>query len=313
MLLYLAKRLAMGIGTLVMAYALTFLLVHSTGSSPGAVKAGAEGTEEVVNELNEELGWNRPLPVQFVDGLGDLARLDLGTSLINGGDVKEDLKDRVPVTTSVAVLATLVSGVLGTLIGVAAAVRGGFAAKLANLGAGLALSIPAFWLGAILAYLLAIKFDIFPATGYTNLRDDPRGWLTSLALPVITLGVGSSAIVSRQAAVGMRDALAREHIMTLRAVGTPEWRIRYIHALRLAGLPIVAILGVQFVVIFGTSVVIERLFVLPGLGQAGQAAAASSDFTSLTGVVVVSAAVVVLMNLVLDVVLAALDPKLRTR
>lgn len=311
MVSFFAKRLAMAIGTLVMAYSLTFFLVHVTGSSPGAVKAGAAGTPAEIEALNESLGWNRPLTTQFFDGLWDLARLDMGESLINGADIQSDLTDRLPVTASVAGLATLASGILGTLIGVMAAVRGGLAQKFATLGASLALSLPSFWLGVVLIYFLSIKLDWLPATGYTALTEDPRGWLTSLTLPMITLAVGASAIISRQAAVGMRAAMARDHIMTLRAVGTPEWRIRYIHALRLASLPIVAILGVQFVVLFGGSVIIENLFNLPGLGQAGQAAATTSDFPSLVGVVVVSTAVVVVMNLVLDLLLAALDPKLR--
>lgn len=301
----------MGIGTLVMAYFLTFALVHSTGNSPGAVKAGVVGTEEGIDALNEELGWNRPLPVQFFDGLWDLARLDMGTALVSGADVRSNMMSRLPVTASVAALATIGSGLFGTLIGVTAAVRGGLAARIATLGASVALSLPSFWLGVVLIYGLSIKLKLLPATGYTPFLESPRGWLTSLTIPALSLAIGASAIISRQAAVGMRAALAREHIMTLRAVGTPEWRIRYIHALRLAALPIVAILGVQFVVLFGGSVIIENLFNLPGLGQAGQAAALTSDFPSLVAVVLVSTAVVVIMNLVLDVVLAALDPKLR--
>ena len=313
MIRFFAKRVVMAIGTLLMAYTLTFLLVHSTGNSPGAVRAGVNGTPELIAAENEALGWNRPLVVQYADGLGDLARLDFGTSLTNGGDVRDNMEDRLPVTASLAALATLASGVIGTLVGVFAAVRGGLAGRFATLGASLALSLPSFWLGVVLVYLLSIRLDLFPATGYTPLTDDPRGWLTSLTIPVLALAIGASAIVSRQAAAGMKAALAREHIVTLRAVGTPEWRIRYIHALRLASLPIVAILGVQFVVLFGGSVIIENLFNLPGLGQAGQVAAVSSDFPSLVAVVVLSTAVVVIMNLVLDLVLAALDPKLRVR
>lgn len=301
----------MGIGTLAMAYTLTFLLVHSTGNSPGAVRAGINGTPETIAAENEALGWNRPLPVQYIDGLWDLAQLDMGKSLTNGGDIRSNMEDRLPVTASVAALATLASGLLGTMIGVLAAVRGGLAQKFATFGASLALSLPSFWVGVVLIYVLSIRLDLFPATGYTPLLDDPRGWLSSLTIPVIALAIGASAIVSRQAAAGMKAALARDHITTLRAVGTPEWRIRYIHALRLASLPIVAILGVQFIVLFGGSVIIENLFNLPGLGQAGQAAALSSDFPSLVAVVVVSTGVVVVMNLILDLLLAALDPKLR--
>jgi peptide/nickel transport system permease protein len=113
-------------------------------------------------------------------------------------------------------------------------------------------------------------------------------------------------------AAGMREALGQEHIRTLRAMGTPEWRIRYIHALRFASVPVVSVLGIQFIALFGGSVIIENLFALPGLGQASQAAASSHDFPALIGVVVVATVVVVVINLLLDLVVAALDPKVRT-
>jgi peptide/nickel transport system permease protein len=110
----------------------------------------------------------------------------------------------------------------------------------------------------------------------------------------------------------MREALGQEHIRTLRAMGTPAWRIRYVHALRFASVPVVSVLGIQFIALFGGSVIIENLFALPGLGQAGQAAASSHDIPALISVVVVATVVVVVVNLVLDLVVAALDPKVRT-
>lgn len=312
MVAYIAKRLAVSIATVLMAYTLTFMLVHASSSTPGAVRLGFGATPEEIAAENDVLGWNRPLPVQYVDGLGSLARLDLGTSVISGADVRDDLVDRIPVTASIAGLATLLSGLVGTFLGVMAAVRGRFAAGTVNTGAGIALSIPPFWLGVVLIYFLSIKLGLFPATGYTPFFESPFGWLESLALPVITLAVAGAAIIARVAAVGMREALAKEYITTLRAVGTPEWRIRYVHALRFASLPVVSVLGVQFIVLFGGSVIIESLFALPGLGQSALAAALSQDFPSLVGVVVVSTIVVVIINLVLDLALAALDPKLRT-
>jgi peptide/nickel transport system permease protein len=136
--------------------------------------------------------------------------------------------------------------------------------------------------------------------------------LQSLLLPVLTLAVGGAAIVARTANAGMREALAQEHIGTLRAMGTPPWRIRYVHALRFASVPVISVLGIQFIALFGGSVIIENLFALPGLGQASQAAVSAHDFPALIGVVVVATVVVVLTNLLLDLVVAALDPKVRT-
>jgi peptide/nickel transport system permease protein len=311
MLAYVARRLAMAVGTVLAAVVISFLLVHASDATPGAVRLGAGATADQIAAENAALGWNRPIVVQFFDYLGDLVRGDLGTSLIDGRSIGADLADRVPVTGSIALFATILSGVVGVVLGVTAAVRGGRPARLITTGSGVALSLPAFWVGILLVYVLAIRTALLPATGYVPFSADPAGWFTSLLIPVLTLAVGGAAIIARTANAGMREALAQEHIRTLRAMGTPEWRIRYVHALRFASLPVVSVLGIQFIALFGGSVIIENLFALPGLGQAGQSAAASSDIPALIGVVVVATVVVVITNLLLDIVVAALDPKVR--
>ncbi|MGY2074419.1 MULTISPECIES: ABC transporter permease [unclassified Blastococcus] len=312
MLGYVAKRFAMAVGTVLAAILISFLLVHATDTSPGAVRLGPGGTPERIAAENEALGWNDPLHVQFFDYLGSLVTGDLGTSLIDGRDIAADLTDRVPVTAFIALLATVFSGVVGVVLGVTAAVRGGRTSRVITTGAGVALSLPVFWVGILLVYALSIQLRWLPATGYVPFAADAAGWFKSLLLPVIALSIGGAAIIARTARAGMGEALAQEHIRTLRAMGTPEWRVRYVHALRFASLPVVSVLGVQFIALFGGSVIIENLFALPGLGQAGQIAAASSDFPALTGVVIVATVVVVVINLLLDLVVAALDPKVRT-
>jgi peptide/nickel transport system permease protein len=312
MLAYLARRLAMAVGTVLVAMVITFLLVHATGSTPGAVRAGPGASAEEIAAQNEELGWNRPLVVQFFDYLGSLVQGDLGTSLIDGRSIADDLSTRLPVTFFIALFATLLSGVVGVFLGVTAAVRGGVLTRFINSSSGIALSLPAFWVGVLFVYFFSIQTNLLPATGYVRFAEDPAEWFRSLLLPVLTLTVGGAAIIARTAGAGMREALRQEHIRTLQAVGTPAWRIRYVHALRFAAVPVVSVLGIQFIALFGGSVIIENLFALPGLGQASQVAAASSDFPALIGVVVIATVVVVLINLLLDLLVAALDPKVRT-
>jgi peptide/nickel transport system permease protein len=312
MLAYFARRLALAVGTVLAAVVISFLLVHATPGSPGAIRLGPGATAAEIAAENVDLGWNRPLLVQFGDYVSDLVRGDFGASLIDSRDIAADLTTRLPVTASIALLATLLSGVLGVVLGVTAAVRGGRLGRIINSASGVALSLPAFWVGVILVYFLAIRAGLLPATGYVPFATDPIGWLKSLALPVLTLAVGGSAIVARTAAAGMREALVQEHIGTLRALGTPAWRIRYLHALRYASVPVVSVLGIQFIALFGGSVIIENLFALPGLGQLAQSATNSHDFPALIGVVVVATVVVVVTNLLLDLVVAALDPKVRT-
>jgi peptide/nickel transport system permease protein len=312
MLAYIARRLALAVVTVLAAVLISFLLVHATPGSPGAIKAGSGGTAAEIAQYNHELGWDQPLIVQFFDYLGKLVQGDFGTSLIDSKDIGADLATRLPVTASIALFATLLSGVLGIVLGVTAAVRGGRFGRFITSSSGVALSLPAFWVGILLVYFLSLQLNLLPATGYVRFTDDPAGWLTSLALPVLTLTVGGAAIIARTAGAGMREALRQEHIRTLRAVGTPEWRIRYLHALRYASVPVVSVLGIQFIALFGGSVIIENLFALPGLGQASQTASISHDLPALIGVVVIATIVVVIINLLLELVVAALDPKVRT-
>jgi peptide/nickel transport system permease protein len=312
MLGYLARRLALAVVTVLVAVLISFLLVHATDGSPGAIVLGPGATPAEIAAKNTELGWDRPLAVQFFDYLGALVRGDLGTSIIDSRDIGKDLATRLPVTGFIALFATLLSGIVGVVLGVTAAVRGGRFGTFITSSSGVALSLPAFWVGILFVYVLSIQLGWLPATGYVAFADSPVDWAKSLLLPVLALTVGGAAIVARTANAGMREALQAEHIRTLRALGTPAWRIRYVHALRSASVPVVSVLGIQFIALFGGSVIIENLFALPGLGQASQAAVTSHDFPALIGVVIVATVVVVVTNLLLDLVVAALDPKVRT-
>src|SRR3954447_14466686 len=300
MLAYVARRLALAVGTVFAAVVISFLLVHATDGSPGAIKAGAGGTPAEIAQYNHQLGWDQPLWKQFADYLGQLVQGNFGTSLIDSKDIGADLAARLPVTGFIALLSTLLSGVVGIVLGVTAAVRGGRVGRFITSSSGVALSLPAFWVGILLVYVLSLQLGWLPATGYTRFTDDPVGWLTSLVLPVLTLTVGGAAIIARTAGASMREALRQEHIRTLRAVGTPEWRIRYLHALRYASVPVVSVLGIQFIALFGGSVFVETVFAMAGLGQSAQAAALSHDFPVLISVVVVATVVVVVTNLLLD-------------
>ncbi len=312
MLTYLARRLAFAVATVLAASVVSFLLVHASGSSPGAITAGAGASPAQVAAENHRLGWDQPLVTQYLTWLGHAARGNLGVSLIDGHNIWPDLLNRLPVTASIAVFATLLSAIFGVLIGVAAAVRGGRLDRLVTAGSGVALSLPQFWVGILLVYVIAIKWHLLPATGYVTFSASPGQYLQSLALPVITLAITGTAVIARTTRTGMITALRQEHIRTLHALGTPPWRVRYVHALRFAGGPVASVLGIQFIALFGGSVVIEQLFALPGLGQAAANAIDNSDIPAVQGVVVIATVVVVITNLVLDLVLAALDPKVRT-
>jgi peptide/nickel transport system permease protein len=163
----------------------------------------------------------------------------------------------------------------------------------------------------LLVYVFAVQLRILPATGFVPFADSPQDWARSLVLPVVTIAITSMAGIARQTRASMGDALTQEHMRSLRALGTPTRRIVYVHALRSASLPILASIAIMFIVLFGGSTVIEVLFALPGIGQAMQAAVGSADLPMVQALVLVATLVVVIVNLALELLTRALDPKLR--
>jgi len=310
--LYLLQRAALAIATMLLVSVIVFLLVHASPTTPGTVAIGIGGTPEQVAEYDRSIGWHDPLIEQYLRWLGATLTGDFGTSLTDGRSVADDIAQKLPVTAALAAGATLLSAIVGILAGVVAAVRGGWVDRLVSAVAGVVASIPVFWLGIVLVFLLAVEAGVFPSSGYVPFEQNPAAWANSLALPVISLAAGGAAFIARQTRASMREALAQDHIRTLRASGMPRARILYVHALRYAALPIAASIALQFIALFGGSVIIEQLFAMPGLGFATQAAVGLADAPSVQALVVVATLVVVAANLALEFAVRFLDPKLRT-
>jgi peptide/nickel transport system permease protein len=311
MVVFILKRVAFAILTLLVATWIAFMLVHLSGSTPGGVALGQSATPEQVFAYNESIGWYDPWIVQYVDWLGQVLQGNLGVSLIDGRPIGPDIAKRLPVTAALALFGTLLSAVAGIVLGVTAAVRGGAADRFITALSGVLLSVPVFWVGVLLVYVFAVQLHLLPATGFVPFAVDPAAWARSLVLPVLTVAITSMAGIARQTRASMSETLTQEHMRTLRAVGTPTTRIVYVHALRGASLPILAIVAIQFIVLFGGSVVIEVLFALPGIGQAMQAATGSADLPFVQALVLVATLVVVVVNLALELLNRTLDPKLR--
>ncbi|WP_322046517.1 ABC transporter permease [Paraburkholderia sp. J67] len=311
MIQYLARRLVLSLVTVMGAVVLSFFLVHLTPGSPGQLILGSGASQEQIDALNDKIGWNESLVSQLTHYLAGAVQGDLGESIIDGHAIGPDLSARLQITGTIAALATLVSAVFGVLIGVVCAVRGGVTDRLINAANGMALSAPPFWIGVVLVYLLAVETSLFPATGYVSPADGLSGWLASITLPVIALAIPGIAIVARTARVSTIQSLAQPHIQMLRSMGTPPWRVLFVHTLRSASVPVVSVLGMQFVAVFTGSIIIEGLFGLPGLGQAASTAVTYHDFPAVEGVVIVASLVVVMVNLVLDALVVLLDPRVR--
>lgn len=311
MLIFVLKRIAWALLTLLVASWIAFVLVHLSGSTPGGVALGQSATPEQVMAYNESIGWYDPWIVQYANWVGQVLQGNFGVSLIDGRPIGADIAKRIPVTAALAAGGTILSAVLGIVLGVAAAVRGGVVDRGITMITGVMLSLPAFWIGILLVYVFAVQLRLLPATGFVPFDVSPERWFRSLVLPVLTIAITSAGFIARQTRASMAEALAQEHIRTLRAVGTPTWRIVYVHALRGASLPILASVAIQFIVLFGGSVMIELLFALPGIGQAMQAAVGAADLPFVQALVLVATIVVVVVNIVLETLNRTLDPKLR--
>ena len=311
MLTFVLKRVAFAILTLVVATCSPSCSFTCPGPPRARWHSGSPERRSRSTAYNIEIGWYDPWITQYLDWVRQVLQGNLGTSLVDGRHIASDIAKRIPVTAALAVLGTLLSAVIGITLGVVAAVRGGAVDRVITALPGIMLSLPAFWLGVLLVYVFAVQMRLLPATGFVPFADDPEAWAKSLVLPVLTIALTSAAGLARQTRASMAESLTQEHMRTLRAVGTPTYRIIYIHALRGASLPIIASVAINFIILFGGSVIIEVLFALPGIGQAMQSAVGSADLPLVQALVLVATLVVVAVNLALEFLTRFLDPKLR--
>lgn len=311
MLLYAVKRLAYSVPMLFGVSSLAFLLLNSLPSDIAQMKAGEDATPETIASIRESLGLDRPLVERYLDWLGALLQGDLGTSWHNGQSVLSGILASAPVTLSIVVLSLVLSLLIGVPVGVVAAVRGGRLDRVLVSSTVVALAIPNFWLALVLVLAFALTIQLLPATGYVPLEANPDLWLQHLWLPVIAVATVAISSIARQTRSAMIENLGRDYVRTLRAAGIPERSVVYRHALKNSGVPILTTLGIQFVNLSGGSIIVEQVFAVPGLGQLTITALARNDVPVVLGVLVVTAVAVVIINLAVDLLNSAVNPKVR--
>lgn len=311
MLKVIGRRLLIVIPMLFVVATLTFLLVNLIPGDPVTSILGPDATAAQYEALRNTLGLNRPLIERYGDWVAHAVRGDLGNSIITGRSVAGTIGERFVVTMSIAVGAIIVTATIGILLGLVSALRGGWVGRAAQVVSVLGVSLPSFWLGILLVLVFAINLAILPATGYVQFTDSPAGWLRALVLPVITIAIAGVAAIARQTRSAMNEALAKDYVRTLLASGTPRGTIVLKHALRNASIPVVTSLGFQFIALFGGAFIIEQVFSLPGMGQLTISAVNNHDIPVIQGVVLSSAALVMVVNLVVDLLYAVLNPKVR--
>jgi peptide/nickel transport system permease protein len=311
MILFLARRVAIGIAVLLVASVLTFVLVALTPGNAAQSILGSTATPAAVAQLMKELHLDQPLPLQYWSWLKGALHGDFGTSLTTGEPVTQMMASRWQPTLSLVLLSTLVSVVSGIFFGVVSALRGGWVARAVDIGGLVAFAIPGFLVGVILIYAFALKLRLLPLNGYAPLDAGPGPWLRTLILPVIALSFGMVGFIAKQVRQSMTDVMHSEFIFTYVANGFPRRSVTYKHALRNAIVPATSYIGVQLVSVVGATVLIETVFAFPGVGSLAVSAATQHDLPVAQAAVLFFTAYVIVVNLLMDMLYVVLNPKIR--
>ena len=308
---FILKRLAAGVILLFVITSVAFFLLYLGGGDIARRILGQSASPEAVAAKAEQLGLNEPVLTQYTSWLQRAVTGDLGDSWFTGQPVTEGITSRLWVTLSIVFGATVVIAIVSVLLGVWAAVRGGWVDKVVQVITVLGFAIPGFIIALGLVLVFAINLGWFAPTGYVNFTTSPSGWLQSVTLPIIALAIGGIAGVTAQVRSSVVDALRQDYVRTLRSRGLGFNRVVYKHVLRNAGGPALAVLAVLFVGLLSGAVIVEQVFAIPGLGQVAVISTSQGDIPMVLGLVVVTAAIVVLVNLSIDLLQGWLNPKVR--
>lgn len=312
MVSYLARRLGHAVITLLLVTVVVFIGVRLLPGDPAQIMAGENQNPQLIAALRVQLGLDQPVPVQYLRYLAALVSGDLGTSTMSGGSVLEMIGQTLPVTFQLTALTLVLAVVGGLLFGVIGAYwKGGWPELLANGISLLGLSIPNFWLAIIAITWLARSISWLPASGFVSFTTSPTQWFLHLILPALILGTSLCAVVMRQTRSSMLDALSSEYVLAARVKGAGELRVLTVHALRNSVIVVVTLIGLQAGALLSGAAIIEQIFGLPGIGRLAVNSVFNRDYAVIQGVIVVSAAFYVLINLVVDVLYTLIDPRIR--
>ncbi|MBI4242237.1 MAG: ABC transporter permease [Candidatus Rokubacteria bacterium] len=312
MLQQIFRRLMAAIPVMGVVAIAVFALLHVTPGDPAVIIAGDYATPDEVAKIRSKLGLDRPFLVQVGIWLGQVVRGDLGTSIFSGLPVTTLIGQRAEATTGLTVLALLISVAIGVPLGVVAAWKQrSWIDRVVMVFAVSGFSMPVFWLGFILVYVFALSLGWLPVQGYVPLREGFWPFLSHLILPAVTLSVVYMALIARMTRASMLGVLHEDYIRTAFATGLEPRGVLMRHALKNASLPVVTIIGIGFALLIGGAVVTETVFALPGLGRLTVDAIVRRDYPVIQGVLLVVAGVYVLINLVIDLLYAVLDPRIR--
>ncbi len=304
------RRLLLTVPVLLVMSLFVFLMIHLVPGDPVRTMLGFRATPDNVRQISGELGLDRPLLQQYLDFLGGLLRGDFGEDYISHVPVSTLLAQRLPVTIELTVVAMVLATAVGVPLGVLAATRSGVLRKLTEGFVVAGISIPDFWLGIMLVLLFSGTLAVLPPSGYVPLLEDPVQNVRFMVLPVLTLAAGETAYILRTTRAAMEDTLTSPFVLFLRAKGISQRSLVFRHALRNAAVPIVTVVGIQFGVLLGGAVIVETLFALPGVGRLVVTSINQRNYLVVQAGVLVIATLFILVNLLTDLLLGLIDPRI---
>jgi peptide/nickel transport system permease protein len=319
MFAYIIRRLLWSVFLLLVVSFLTYVMFYVLPSAdPALLRAGRQPTPERVAAIREQLGLDKPFYVQYGRYIRDLVlHFDFGHSYQNNVDVRATIFDRLPATASLAIGGAVVWLCIGIPVGIISAIkRGTILDRVAMTGALLAISAPVYWVGLVSIYLFSKDLGklapIFQGSGqYTPFTEDPIAWASALILPWLVLATAFAAVYARFLRANLLDVMGEDYIRTARAKGLGERRVVFKHGLRSAITPIVTIFGLDLGILFGGAILTETVFNIPGVGRLAFDAIQKSDLPIVQGTVLIGAFAIIMMNLLVDIVYAFLDPRVR--
>ncbi|MBC3949912.1 MULTISPECIES: ABC transporter permease [Pseudomonas] len=313
MLMFILRRLLSSIPTLILVSLFVFTLQKLLPGDPVLAMAGEERDPAVMEYLRDKYRLDDPIPLQYLNWVGNVLTGDFGTSLRTEQPVTTLLASKLPVTIELAVLALLIALLIGIPTGIISAVRKGTAVDYgANVVALSGISIPHFWLGILLIMIFAVKLQWLPASGFVPMGEDFGQNLKTLILPAFVLGAGLSGILMRHTRSAMLEVLRTDYVRTARAKGLFPRTVILKHALRNALMPIVTLTTLLFGELLGGAVLTEQVFSIPGFGKMIVDAVFNRDYAVVQGVVLCVAIGFLMLNLLADVLYRLINPRLRT-
>jgi peptide/nickel transport system permease protein len=312
MIRYLVYRLFSAIPVLVVVSLVSFLIIFLVPGDPASEIAGPGASADEIRRIRTGLGLDRPFHEQMASYYSRLARGDLGRSILLGRPVTDAMIERAPVTLSLTLAGLLFAVFIGMTLGIVGAVRQNTVSDQAAMTVALVgLSVPDFWVGLMMIYVFAVWLGWLPTGGFVPINESVGGWFRSMAMPAVALGFTQTGLIARITRATMLEVLRQDYVRTARAKGMPEWVVIGRHALANTLIPVVTVIGLIVGILLGGAVVIEQVFSLPGVGRLIIGSILRRDFPVIQGGLLLIASIFVIVNIVVDIAYAYLDPRVR--